>query len=547
MFKKLTLLLIVFAVLALIAAQCGPAPTPETVTVVETVIVEKEGETIVETVEVVKEVEVVQTVEVEVEKVVEVEVEPEAPPLPYEGVEVNVLTFTGPQIAEPLQRRGPDFTELTGAKINVSTVPFNELYQKLLTDMATGTNSFDAFVFAPQWMVDYIVPGYLEDLTPRIEADPDIEWEDVAPFFRDFSASYEGSIYTIPLDGDFHMGYYRTDLLEEAGLEPPKTWDEYLEVAKTFHGQDLNGDGDPDYGSCISKKRGAQAYWFIYDIVAPMIQSQGTSQGTFFDTETMEPLVKNEAFAKALEIYNETTQYGPPDELNLDVGDTRSLFTSGRCALSLDWGDIGTLAIDPDTSIVQDKTGAMIAPGVTEVLDWETGELVPCDEETCPYAVDGVNYAPFAAYGGWSGGINAAVDDQVKEAAYAFFSYMSQPAQANVDVTIGKTGFNPYRTSQFLNRQGWVEAGMSPKAATDYLGAIEGSLASPNMVLDLRIPQNQRYQGVVLDTAVSQFMAGEITAEEAMDQIYTGWEEITDELGREDQLAAYRGSLGVTR
>jgi multiple sugar transport system substrate-binding protein len=32
---------------------------------------------------------------------------------PFEGVEVNVLTFTGPQIAEPLQRRAPDFNELT--------------------------------------------------------------------------------------------------------------------------------------------------------------------------------------------------------------------------------------------------------------------------------------------------------------------------------------------------------------------------------------------------------------------------------------------------
>jgi multiple sugar transport system substrate-binding protein len=548
MFKKLTLLFVVVAVLALIAAQCAPAPTPQTVTVVETVVVEKEVQKevkVVETVEVEKEV----VKEVEVEKVVtvEVQVEAAAPAKPFEGVEVNILTFTGPQIAEPLQRRGPDFTALTGAKINVSTVPFNELYQKILTDMATGTNSFDAFVFAPQWMVDYIVPGYLEDLTPRIEADPDIQWDDVAPFFRDFSATYGGKIYTIPLDGDFHMGYYRSDLLAEAGLEPPKTWDEYIEVAKTFHGQDLNGDGDPDYGSCISKKRGAQAYWFIYDIAAPMIQSKGTSQGTFFNTETMEPLIKNEAFAKALEIYNATTPYGPPDELNLDVGDTRSLFTSGRCALSIDWGDIGTLAIDPETSVVQDKTGAMITPGVTEVLDWETGKLVPCDEDTCPLAIDGINYAPFAAYGGWSGGINAGVDDKTKDAAYAFFSYMSQPAQANVDVTIGKTGFNPYRTSQFLNRQAWVEAGMSPDAASNYLGAIEDSLASPNMVLDLRIPQNQRYQQVVLDTALSQFMAGEITAEEAMDQIYTGWEEITDELGREEQLEAYRGTLGVQK
>jgi len=539
MFKKMIILLVVFAVLALIAAQCGPAPTPETITVVETVVVEKEVEgetvTVVETVEVVKEVEVEKVVTVEVEKAAE------EPAKPYEGVEVNILTFTGPQIAEPLQRRGPDFTELTGAQINVSTVPFNELYQKLLTDMATGTNSFDAFVFAPQWMVDFIVPGYLEDLTPRIEADPDIQWEDVAPFFRDFSASYEGKIYTIPLDGDFHIGYYRTDLMDS----PPQTWDEYLEMAATFHGQDLNGDGDPDYGSCISKKRGAQAYWFIYTVATSFLQSQGTSQGVFFDTETFEPLVNNEAFAKALDIYKDTTQYGPPDELNLDVGDTRSLFTSGRCALSLDWGDIGTLAIDPDTSVVQDMTGAMILPGSTEVLNRETGELVPCDEDTCPYAIDGVNHAPFAAYGGWSGAINAAAADTVKDAAFDFFSYMTQPAQSNVDVTIGKTGFNPYRTSQFLNRQGWVEAGMSPKAASDYLGAIEDSLNSPNMVLDLRIPQNQRYQQIVLDTALSQFLADEITRDEAMQQIYDGWEEITEELGREQQLDAYKATIGA--
>src|SRR5881296_3196710 len=59
----------------------------------------------------------------------------------FDGVTVNVLTFTGPQIAEPLQRRGPDFGNLTGAKINVITVPFSILNQRVLTDVATGTNS----------------------------------------------------------------------------------------------------------------------------------------------------------------------------------------------------------------------------------------------------------------------------------------------------------------------------------------------------------------------------------------------------------------------
>jgi multiple sugar transport system substrate-binding protein len=471
----------------------------------------------------------------------------EAGALPYEGVTVDLLTFTGPQIAEPLQRRSPDFQELTGAQVNVTVVPFSDLYQKMLTDLATGTNAFDAFVFAPQWMVDYIEPGYLEVLTERVNNDADLQWDDVGPFFRDFSSTYKGDIYTIPLDGDFQMAYYRTDVLEELGMEPPETWDDYLAIAEAANGMDMNGDGEGDYGSCISKKRAAQAYWFVTSVWGAFIQSQGTSQGAFFDLETFEPLMLNPGMERAFEIYKATTAFGPPDELNLDVGDTRGLFTAGRCALSLDWGDIGTLAIDPETSVVQDMVGAIILPGSTEVLNRETGELEECNEELCPYAVNGVNHAPFAAFGGWSGGINAAAEDEVKEAAYAFFSYMAQPAQANVDVTIGATGYNPYRISQFESTEQWVEAGMSQEAAESYLGAIEESLNSPNMVLDLRIPQNQRYQQVVQDLALSQYLADELTLEEALQQIYDGWEEITEELGREEQLAAYEATLGVTR
>src|SRR6266496_545604 len=106
---------------------------------------------------------------------------------PFAGVEINIVTFTGPQIAEPLQRRAPDFEALTGAKVNVVTVPFSDLYQTILTDEATGTKSYQAFVFAPQWMGDYVTPGYLEDLGPYIAKDKDIQWDDVGQFFRNFS------------------------------------------------------------------------------------------------------------------------------------------------------------------------------------------------------------------------------------------------------------------------------------------------------------------------------------------------------------------------
>src|SRR4029079_11533235 len=128
-----------------------------------------------------------------------------------------------------------------------------------------------------------------------------------------------------------------------------------------------------------------------------------------------------------------------------------------------------------------------------------------------------------------------------------FLSYGSQPAQSNVDVTIGKTGFNPYRTSQFNSTDQWKKAGMSEAAAKLYLGAIESSLKSPNMVLDLRVPKSNEYQGTVLDKAVAQFLAGELTRDQAMKQITDGWEEITNAQGRDAQLQAYKDSLGVTR
>jgi multiple sugar transport system substrate-binding protein len=261
---------------------------------------------------------------------------------------------------------------------------------------------------------------------------------------------------------------------------------------------------------------------------------------------------------KALALYNSLTQVSPPDVLNLGVGDTRGLFTTGRCALSLDWGDIGPLSTG---TYVQDKFAATITPGWKQVLDRDTGKLVDCDATTCPNAVDGVNYAPFASFGGWSGAINTYVTDkdvstthqaQLKkqqDAAYAFLSYMSAPAQSQIDVTLGKTGYNPFRTSEFTDTQTWIDSGMSPTAVTNYLGAIQSSLQNPNFVLDMRIPLTKQYEQDVLDKQVSSYLAGEQDAATTEQNIADGWNQISESAtgGKDAQLAAYISSLGVQK
>ncbi len=86
---------------------------------------------------------------------------------------------------------------------------------------------------------------------------------------------------------------------------------------------------------------------------------------------------------------------------------------------------------------------------------------------------------------------------------------------------------------------------MSETAAKSYLGAIEASLNSPNMILDLRIPQNQKYQQVVEDEAVSRFLAGEIDKDQTMQAIESGWNDLNDQIGKDDQLKIYKATIGA--
>ncbi len=57
--------------------------------------------------------------------------------------------------------------------------------------------------------------------------------------------------------------------------------------------------------------------------------------------------------------------------------------------------------------------------------------------------------------------------------------------------------------------------------------------------------QNQRYQQIVLDTAIARFLAGELDVAGTMKSISEGWDEVSEELGKEDQLAAYRSTIGA--
>ena len=81
---------------------------------------------------------------------------------------------------------------------------------------------------------------------------------------------------------------------------------------------------------------------------------------------------------------------------------------------------------------------------------------------------------------------------------------------------------------------------MSKVAGDSYLGAIKDSLNSPNMILDLRIPQNQKYQQVVLDEAIARFLAGEIDEKQPSRRSSNGWNDLNDQIGIDTSSSSTR-------
>ena len=476
---------------------------------------------------------------------------PAAAEKPFEGVTLVATTQTGPYIAGPLIEHGPVWTEETGGVVDVVEIPYGELYQKVMTSFITDAGTYDIIVVGATWLPDftpYIIP--LDDYIANPETDPG--WDDIMPAFREEIVSWAGQVYALPLDGDTHTLFYRRDIFEnednqakfkdEYGydLQVPDTFEQLWDVAEFFTGWDWNGDGEDDYGWAAPMARGTQTHWWFWNFTAPFSVTPGGPDKydgvLYFDPETMEPLVNEEGYVKGLTLYRDMGQFGPPGMVGWGVSEIRAAAPGGNIAMWMEWGSFPGLCEDPaaaDPDMIG-NCGSAPRPGAMEVWDRETQEWVEMDE---PHRV------PLLAAGGWVGAITKSCENP--DAAYDFLKFLSSPEISMLDMVRGDTGFNPYRFSHAEDLDAWIEAGFGQQDAEEFLAAVEADLTNPNVLVDLKIPGKPEYVDTTLDLYVSMALAGEIEPQEAVDTIYEEWEAITDRLGRDEQLKAYRTSLGL--
>lgn len=316
-----------------------------------------------------------------------------------------------------------------------------------------------------------------------------------------------------------------------------------IQVAKALNGIDFNNDTYPDLGVCIERLNTTEwnpASYFFWTIASPMLQSQGTTQGMFFDASTMDIMTNTSAFREAAETFRELSRYG----FESSGGFLRFLWNYGSCAIAIDWGDIATMS-QSMYSQTREVTGMTIAPGSRRVYNRATKQMETCTQELCPHMdANGVNRAPFAATLGWTTAISRFIPESRFNAAYSFLSYISQSAQSIRSVLLG-LGWDLVRESQ-MNADTFINAGFSVFTATEFVTASKQSQTHPNAVVDLPLEHWSQYYNV-FGPKISAYLHDELSLDEFQSTITQEWNALLDKYGRREQHVAYALFIGAQK
>lgn len=257
--------------------------------------------------------------------------------------ELTVVAANSPWV-EGLKTLGKQYEEETGVKINVEAYGNEQLNDNYKVKLNAQSSDFDVMAYQVQdVMREFSRNGWLADMTDYVESDADWNWEDFQQPARD-AVQLDGVVYGVPVMTEREIVYYRTDLLEQAGIEVPKTLDD-LEDAIA----ELN---DPENGLYGIAMRGSRVP------LVTQLSSFLYSFGGDFQDEDGNATIDSPEAVEAFQFYGDLLRnYGPPGATNMGWVEASALFAQGKAAFYIDADSQAYTFLDEDNSAVVDTVG----------------------------------------------------------------------------------------------------------------------------------------------------------------------------------------------
>lgn len=228
--------------------------------------------------------------------------------------------------------------EHPGIRINAQYIPTGDaLVQKLVTAVQSGS--------APD--ISWIHSHYMEELVKadavypmdyfrsnRPDSLTQAELDDIYPSLRQY-ASWQGAMYSLPMEATNLGVLYNKEHFREVGLDPerpPQDWDELKEYARRL-ALDRNGDGRPEragFAVPAAPATGPQGAYMMWQWI-PFIWQAG---GYLINEAQTEVLFDHTPGIQALRLWKDL--YDTQHLRSFNTQEPLTPFVSGQVAMMLD-------------------------------------------------------------------------------------------------------------------------------------------------------------------------------------------------------------------
>ncbi|RMG04529.1 MAG: ABC transporter substrate-binding protein [Nitrospirae bacterium] len=266
-----------------------------------------------------------------------------------------------------------------------SSTAFHDMLTQKLKNRSSDV---DVFLMDVVWPPEFGSAGWampLDEVVPPEEREKFLKGPIIAN-------TYRGRLYGIPFFIDSGLLFYRKDLLDAYGFEPPETWEELVRQAETIvDGEKRKGNHIYGYSGQFKQYEG---------LVCDMLEFIMSNGGYVINHDTGRVTLADTPAIKAVQFVRDRLigKVAPRGVLTYQEPESLDLFIQGKAVFMRNWPYAWSRSNDPETSRVAGKVGISVLP------HFKGGKS-------------------FSTLGGWQIGISAFSSH--KEAAIRFARFLS--------------------------------------------------------------------------------------------------------------------------
>lgn len=247
---------------------------------------------------------------------------------------LQVAIFSGPE-ADDIAKLAPQYTKITGVKINFVKLSYDDLFSKDLVSASGNQGTYDLIFMDDPWIPTFAGGGYLYPLshfnyTPTgflkgaLQVD---QWPPSPPYNAPLGTQGTQQYYALPVTGNVLTLFYNTTLLKNSNLKVNPdhlTWQDINKLAAASYDPAKN-----EYGFVMRGKGGNSG---VADFT-PILWSYG---GHYFNSNWKSALDSPQAIAAMAE-WVKLYHYGPSGQTSFGANQVGAYMQKDKTAAALVW------------------------------------------------------------------------------------------------------------------------------------------------------------------------------------------------------------------